>query len=309
MQPVRSYDIGVDVGGTHTDVVVSFNGTVVHGKALTTPDDLSIGVLDGLGVVAEGLGLAVSDLLGACRRMVNGTTVVTNAVTQLRGRPVGVLVTRGFRDTFRIARGPRLNVFDDHAQTNVPTIAPWDRTLEVTERLDHAGDVVAPLAEDEVREAARLLVERGAEAIAIAFLWSFKNPVHEARAKEILQDLYPDVYTVTSSEIHPLSREFERWNTAIFTAFVRHDVARYVVGLETKLQAESLESKRLSLFQCLGGTLLPHEAIEQPLAAHALRSRRRRDRGTSACGRGRARGRHLRGHGGHELRRRAHPRR
>lgn len=265
MERAGKYEIGVDVGGTHTDVVVSADGTVLHGKALTTPHDLSTGVMDGLKVVAGSLGLDLSELLADCRRMVNGTTVVTNAVTQLRGRPVGVLVTRGFRDTFRIARGPRLNVFDDHAQTNVPTIVPWDRTLEVTERLDHAGDVVSPLSEDEVREAARLLVQRGAEAIAIVFLWSFKNPAHEARAKEVVQELYPDIYTVTSSEIHPLSREFERWNTAIFTAFVRHDVVRYVAGLEKRLQAESLALESLSLFQCLGGTLLPHEAAEQPL--------------------------------------------
>lgn len=261
-----SCEIGVDVGGTHTDVVVARNGTVTHGKALTTPADLSVGVLDGLRVVAEMLDLSLPELLTDCRRIVNGTTVVTNAVTQFRGRPVGVLVTRGFRDTFRVARGPRLNVFDDHAQANVPTIVPWDRTVEVTERLDHSGAVVAPLDEEQVREGARVLVEEhGVEALAIVFLWSFKNPRHEGRAKQIVQELYPDIYVVTSSEVHPLSREFERWNTALFTAFVRDDVARYVSGLERKLEAAELAPKRLSLFQCLGGTLLPREAIEQPL--------------------------------------------
>lgn len=261
----RGYQIGIDVGGTHTDVVVVQGGRVTRGKAFTTKDDLSDGVMDGLAVVAESLGIAISHLLANCSRFVNGTTVVTNAVTELRGRPVGVIVTRGFRDTFRIARGARLNVFDDHAQTPVPSLAPWNRILEVTERLDQAGSVVAPLAESEVREAAHHLVERGAEAIAIVFLWSFRNNIHEKRAQEIIRELYPQLFTVTSSEVHPLSREFERWNTALFTAFVREDVVRYVNGLETKLAAGGLDQRSLSLFQCLGGTLLPREAMEQPL--------------------------------------------
>jgi N-methylhydantoinase A len=261
-----TFEIGVDVGGTHTDVVISSEQKIVHGKALTTREDLSNGVVDGLGVVADELDIALTDLLAACPRMVNGTTVVTNAVTELRGRPVGVLVTRGFRDTFRIARGPRLNVFDDHQQTPVPTVVDWDSTIEVTERIDQAGDIVTDLAEDEVRAAARQLVEEnGVEAIAVVFLWSFKNPRHELRAKEIVSELYPDLYVVASSDVHPLSREFERWNTAVFTAFVREDVVTYVRGLESKLRDNGLPPNSLSLFQCLGGTLLPLEAIEQPL--------------------------------------------
>jgi len=264
--PSTAYEIGVDVGGTHTDVVVATAEEIVHAKAPTTPHDLSDGVVDGLEVVAADLGLSLEQLLASCPRIVNGTTVVTNAVTQLRGRPVGVLVTRGFRDTFRIARGARLNVFDDHLQVPAPTIVDWERTLEVTERIDGSGLVVAPLDEDEVREAARRLIEEeGVEAIAIVFLWSFKNGAHEAAAKRIVAAMYPDLYVVTSSEVHPLSREFERWNTALFTAFVRDDVVTYVRGLEGKLQANGLPPRSLALFQCLGGTLLPAEAAEQPL--------------------------------------------
>src|SRR6476469_3669360 len=122
---VQRWRVGVDVGGTHTDVIVSRGETVTHGKALTTPRDLSQGVLSAIEVVASSLGMTARELLRDCDRMVNGTTVVTNAVTQLRGRPVGVIVTRGFRDTFRIARGARLNVFDDHEKANVPSIVPW----------------------------------------------------------------------------------------------------------------------------------------------------------------------------------------
>jgi N-methylhydantoinase A len=258
--------IGVDVGGTHTDVIVLRDETITRAKALTTPEDLSIGVLDSIGVAAEMLEISRRQLLEETRRIVNGTTVVTNAVTQLRGRKVGVLVTRGFRDTFRIARGPRLNVSDDHAQTNVPSVVPWERIVEVTERLDYAGTEVAPLDEDGVREAARILVEEhGVEAIAICYLWSFVDPSHEERTAAIVRAAYPDVYAVTSNMVHPLSREFERWNTAIFTAFVRDDVVTYVDGLDDKLQAEGLEEGALSIFQCLGGALSTAEARHQPL--------------------------------------------
>ena len=109
------YQIGVDVGGTHTDVIVVSGGQVTRGKAFTTKEDLSIGVMDGLRVVADSLGVDVPRMLDRCSRFVNGTTVVTNAVTELRGRPIGAIVTRGFRDTFRIARGARQNVFDGNS--------------------------------------------------------------------------------------------------------------------------------------------------------------------------------------------------
>lgn len=258
--------IGVDVGGTHTDVIVVRDGGVTRAKALTTPEDLSIGVLESIGVAAEMIEISRAELLADTQRIVNGTTVVTNAVTELRGRRVGVLVTRGFRDTFRIARGPRLNVSDDHAQHNVPAVVPWERIYEVTERLDYAGEEISPLDEDAVRSAAKELVEEhGVEAIAICFLWSFVDPSHEERAAAIVNELYPDTFVVTSAQAHPLSREFERWNTAIFTAFVHHDVATYVEGLEEKLHAEGLAEGTLSLFQCLGGALSPGEARRRPL--------------------------------------------
>jgi N-methylhydantoinase A len=258
--------IGVDVGGTHTDVIVLRDGAVTRAKALTTPEDLSIGVLDSIGVAADMLEMPRQQLLKETKRIVNGTTVVTNAVTQLRGRRVGVLVTRGFRDTFRIARGPRLNVSDDQAQTNVPAVVPWERIHEVTERLDYAGNEVAPLDEAGVREAARILVEdQGAEAVAICYLWSFVDTAHEERTAAIIREAYPDVFAVTSNSVHPLSREFERWNTAIFTAFVRADVVTYVEGLEEKLHGEGLPDGALSIFQCLGGALSTDEARDQPL--------------------------------------------
>src|SRR5580765_2303446 len=114
--------IGVDVGGTHTDVQLVLGDRLARGKALTTYDDFSRGLLAAIAVAGEELDLTLTEVLDQADAIVNGTTVATNAVAQLRGARVGVLVTAGFRDVFRIAGGPRLAVFDDHLQLNVPDI-------------------------------------------------------------------------------------------------------------------------------------------------------------------------------------------
>ena len=114
--------IGVDVGGTHTDVSVVYDGRVERGKALTTYDDFSRGVLEAVQVAAEKYELRMDELLARTQLFINGTTVVTNTITQLRGSRVGVLVTAGFRDAFRLAGGPRTTEIDDHLQRNVPDL-------------------------------------------------------------------------------------------------------------------------------------------------------------------------------------------
>jgi N-methylhydantoinase A len=191
--------IGVDVGGTHTDVAVVAGRRVERGKALTTYDDFSRGVLEAIGVAAEQLGMSSEDLLGDTRVLINGTTVVTNAITQLRGSKVGVVVTAGFKDTFRIAGGPRKNEYDDHLQTNVPDLVARDAIAEVQERLNYAGEVVVPLNEDELEAGVKRLVDEvGIDALAICFLSSYISPEHELRAEGLVKKLYPDLFTGSS---------------------------------------------------------------------------------------------------------------
>jgi N-methylhydantoinase A len=134
----RGY-VGVDVGGTHTDVQVVWDGQPARGKALTTYDDFSAGVLAAVEGAASELGLTTHNLLSQTRLFVHGTTVVTNAITEMRGARVGVLVTAGFKDTFRISGGPRLAAFDDHLQTNVPDIVDRDALVEICGRIDSTG--------------------------------------------------------------------------------------------------------------------------------------------------------------------------
>jgi N-methylhydantoinase A len=174
--------IGVDVGGTHTDVCVSVDGTLTRGKALTTHDGYSRGILEAIEVAAGTVDRSLEQMLNETETVVAGTTVVTNALTELRGAKVGVLITSGFRDTFRLAGGARRPVYDDHLQINPPDIVAREDIIEIDERVTPEG-VVTALDEAQVRAAVRELRGRGVVAIAVCFLWSFKEPAHEARTR------------------------------------------------------------------------------------------------------------------------------
>lgn len=258
--------IGVDVGGTHTDVAVVFQDQLVRGKALTTYDDFSQGVLGAIEVAAGELGLELGELLARCRMLINGTTVVTNIITQLRGSKVGVLVTAGFKDVFRIAGGPRLNVADDHLQTNVPDIVARSAISEVTERINYAGDVLVPLDEEQIaREAARLVEEEGVGAIALCFLSSHLNGEHELRAEKIIHERYPDLFVTPSHRVFPVRGETRRFTTAVLNCFV-HDQARaYIDTVAERLAGAGLPQPPVFL-QGLGGGISKERAKEHPLA-------------------------------------------
>ncbi len=129
------YSVGVDVGGTHTDLVLASPGGLTRAKAFTTHQDYSEGILSALNLAADRIGVNLHELVPALRSFVNGSTIVTNVVTELKGAKVGVLITRGFKDTFRIAGGARRPIYDDHLQTSPPTVVERDCIEEVTERV------------------------------------------------------------------------------------------------------------------------------------------------------------------------------
>jgi N-methylhydantoinase A len=258
--------IGVDVGGTHTDVSAILGDRVERGKALTTYDDFSRGVLDAVTVAAEQHGLSLEELLGRTRLFVNGTTVVTNAITELAGSRVGVLVTAGFRDTFRLAGGPRLAQFDDHLQVNVPDIVDRDAIVEVEERVDWAGAELAPLNENQLRSELRRLVEElEVEALAVCFLGSFSNPAHELRAGEVIAQMYPDIFVTLSHRVFPVRGENRRWTTAVLNSFVQQRTQRYLDSLSGALGRAGLKDGVL-FFQGLGGGISVERAKDNPLA-------------------------------------------
>jgi N-methylhydantoinase A len=257
--------IGVDVGGTHTDVSVMYDGRVERGKALTTYDDFSRGVLEAVQVAAGTYGLEMDDLLARTQLFINGTTVVTNAIAQLRGSRVGVLVTHGFRDAFRLAGGPRTTEIDDHLQLNVPDLVDRRAIVEIEERIDWSGTVLVPIDLEQVKAQARRLVEEvGVDALAVCFLWSHANNAHELAAEAAIKELYPDMFVTPSHRVFPVEGETRRWTTAILNSFVQDRADVYLTSLNVKLRTAGLEGG-LAFFQGLGGGISLEKARQYPL--------------------------------------------
>jgi N-methylhydantoinase A len=229
--------IGVDVGGTFTDVVYADTEThqvLIH-KVPTTPADPSVGVITGTTNLCNRHGIKPADI----QQIYHGTTIATNALLEYKGARTGVLTTKGYRDILHIGR-------HQHPQHySIQQEIPWqDRPLArrrhrkvVTERLiPLKGEVLVPLNEEEVRQAARELKADEVEAIAVCFLFSYLNARHEERAREIILEEYPEVFVTTSAAVSPQFREFERFTTAAVNAFIGPTVHSYITLLEQRLR-------------------------------------------------------------------------
>lgn len=258
------FALGVDVGGTHTDLVLAGPSGIVRSKAFTTHGDYSQGIFSALELAAGQFGMSSDELVPQLRAFVNGSTIVTNAVTELRGAKVGVLITRGFKDTFRLAGGARRADYDDHVQTPPPDVVERDCIEEISERVTSAGEVVVALDDEEVRQAARRLRDQGVEAIAVCYLWSFTQPAHERRTREILAEELPDTFVTLSSEVHPVIREFPRFMTAVFNCLSHRATTRYVNGLQSQLSAAGF-SGALTFFQGIGGSVGMEAVQSEPI--------------------------------------------
>jgi N-methylhydantoinase A len=258
--------IGVDVGGTHTDVAVLYRGVIERGKALTTYDDFSRGVLEAVSVAAGRFGLSLGELLADTDLFVNGTTVVTNTITELRGCSVGLLVTSGFRDVLRFAGGPRLSVLDDHLQVNVPDLLSRSSIVEVDERVAWDGSILVPLDDEAVVKQIRHLVEvEKVDSLAICFMHSYANGAHERRVLEMARGQYPDLFISASHEVYPVAGETRRFTTTVLNSFVHRDAQVYLDSLGDQLKASGLAGG-LMFFQGLGGGISLERARSNPLA-------------------------------------------
>ena len=254
------YKIGVDTGGTFTDaVVLDEAGNITTGKHLTTYHDFSAGVGNSLAIAAEKLSISLEQLLGNCVAFAYGTTIGTNAIATRSGAQVGMLTTKGARDTIHIARGlSRWTGLSEaetkHMATTIKPepLVPKKLTREIRERVDYSGSEVVPLNEDDVRKAVADLVEQGVESIAVCFLWSFTNSGHELRAKEIVQELYPGLYSCTSCEVVPLEGEYERFITTVLDAYVGPATLNYMKSVSGFLREKGLKP-RLLLMKADGG--------------------------------------------------------
>jgi N-methylhydantoinase A len=229
--------LGIDVGGTFTDVVVVTATTTARGKVRSTPDDPGRAVVDACELAAAEVGADLATLLGGVERFGLGTTVVTNVLATRAGRRLGLLTTRGFEDLVPLARGSRVS----EGGWLVPPPSLVDRTCiaGIHERTDREGRVLQPVDRDEVRAAAARLVRDGVEALVVSFLWSFRNPANEDAARAALAEAVPGVPVVTGSEMAPVIREYERTQFALLNAYVG-GALDWLTPLEADLRARGL---------------------------------------------------------------------
>ena len=257
--------VGVDIGGTFTDLMLydTQSGEVAVHKLRSTPDDPGVALIRGLREICATSGTAPSSIEG----VYHGTTVATNAVLQHRGALTGMLTTAGFRDVVHIGRHQRpqhYSVMQDIPWQARPFVQRRHRKV-VTERIvPPGGEVIVPLDEEGVRQAARELLASGVEAVAVCFLFSYLDPTHERRAAAIVAEEMPDAFVTASADIFPQFREFERFTTASMNAFVGPGTGRYLARLESALQDEGVPGK-LHVMMSNGGVASAAQAARRPV--------------------------------------------
>jgi N-methylhydantoinase A len=227
--------LGVDVGGTFTDLVaIGDGGETLIEKVSSTPGDQSIGVMNGIERLARLVDGSLEDFVARLDYVVHGTTVATNIMLEMNGAVTGVLCTAGHRDTIDIRRNYKEVDFDIRLPPPHP-IAPRRRRIGVTERVDSTGQRLVPLDEDSVRSAVERLCEQGVESIAVCYLFSFLDPGHELKTREIIAEVAPEAHVSLSHEVLPRVREFERLSTTVVDAFVTPGLRVYLERLRTAL--------------------------------------------------------------------------
>jgi 5-oxoprolinase (ATP-hydrolysing) len=257
--------LGVDVGGTFTDlIVVDDDGAVTVHKVPSTPVDPSQGTMQGALELCELVGAQPSEI----GQLFHGTTVATNIILEHNGAEVGLITTRGFRDILHIARHKKPLNWSNFQELPWQThpLARRRNRLPVTERVSAPnGDVLVALDEGEVREAARTLRTAGVDAVAVCFLFSFLNPEHERRAAEIVREEFPEAFLSVRHEVLPQYREYEGFSTVCLNAYVGPKVSRYVVELESAM-AEKGFGGELHLMTSAGGVMTGQSAAEKPVS-------------------------------------------
>ena len=257
-----AYRIGVDIGGTFTDFALfdpSAARIAVH-KQLTTPDDPSRAVIEGIATILRDNAVAIADL----ESVAHGTTLVTNAVIERKGAVTGMLVTRNFLDVPDMAREQRYELFDLHLTFPEPLV-PRSRRREITERVAYDGTVAIDLDLTEAKAAVADLVENaGIKALAVCLLHAYANPAHEQALAAMVAAEFPDLYVSTSADIHAGLGEWERWTTAAMNAYTQPLFDRYLARIESGL-VDTGFAGRLYIMTSSGGMLLPETARRYPV--------------------------------------------
>jgi N-methylhydantoinase A/oxoprolinase/acetone carboxylase beta subunit len=273
-QRMSGYIVSTDMGGTFVDAVVwdLGRGRYSIGKAPTTPADPPAGIVSAVAAAAERAELTIDGVLRDTALFVNGTTVTTNAMIERKGVATGLLITAGFEDTIaignviaRTAGLDEIQLLDYRNAERPPPVVPRRLVRGIVERVDASGSVLVPLDEDQAIRALDEVVDLGIEALAICFLWSFRAPEHERRMKAIAEQRHPKLFTVASSDLIPIMREFERANTTAINAYLGPVFERYAHGLRGRLTAQGYRGEPL-IMQSVGGLARVHEVGRAPIA-------------------------------------------
>jgi len=245
--------IGIDVGGTFTDIVLidDATGKISYTKVLTTHHNLAEGVITGIDKMLDMVGASFERV----DYLVHGTTIGTNALIERKGARTGLITTEGMRDILEIGRieRPAAGLYDIFVDTPLPLVPRYLRR-EVRERVGADGSVVVPLDEETACQAVGFLREQAVESVAICFIFGFRNPAHERRVREICQEMFPEATVSISSEIAPEFREFERTSTTVISAYLQPVLDRYIDNLEGQLK-KRYGRVDLRLMQASGGSM------------------------------------------------------
>jgi N-methylhydantoinase A len=262
--PTPPWRIGIDVGGTFTDVVlIDDGGEIASIKSPSQPRDPGEGVVAALDLMARSLGLDTGQLLGGCGLLVHGSTVATNTLLERTGARVGVLITDGFRDSLEIRRGIRTNPWD-HRTPYPPVLAPRYLRLPLIGRIDRHGGEHTPLDEASVERALEVFAAEKIESIALCLINSYLNPVHERRVAEILRARLPHIPISVSSELAPVAGEYERLSTTVVDAYIAPRLVTYLTKLAERLATLGL-SRPMLLVKNNGGTATVDEVVDEPV--------------------------------------------
>src|SRR5580698_10518500 len=263
------YRLGVDVGGTHTDLVLldATSGMLAVEKVSTTPKNPALGVMNGVQkFAARGIDLSAIEFFS------HGTTITTNALLEMRGAKVGLLINRGFRAVQETQAQVRDgNVFDYFFQKPEP-IAPQSLTREIGGRVDYTGKELEPLDEAAVRKAATELKAAGALSVAVCYLFSYMNPAHEQRSGAIIAEVFPEAHVSLSSEVLSRVREWPRMSATLLNAYLAPVLVSYIADLEKRLNTTGVLTQQRFLMQSNGGVMPFTAAMTGHKTVHSLLS-------------------------------------
>lgn len=256
------FTIGIDIGGTFTDVVAHQSDGAFHlVKIPTTPGNPDLAVRQAMSHMLEVWGIAPGNIA----RFTHGTTAATNAVLERKGAKTGLLTTDGFRDVIEIGRAYRRDMYDLVIAPQTPAfLVPGGLRKGVRERIRHTGEVLVPLDEASVRDSVQSLLAEGVESVAVCFLFSFVNPAHEIRTRELIADMAPELSVALSHEVDPTFREYERTCATVFDAYVKPVLDRYLGSMECDLMSAGVPAA-LQIMQSRGGLSSSKVARRRPV--------------------------------------------